>query len=137
MKKSTRWVAFLALVAPLTLAGCGDGLGQRAQAREAPPDAKPTAKAAEDKETEDAVKASLAKLSPEDRKLAEAQRWCAIDTEHRLGEMGVPVKVMVKDQPVFLCCKGCRKAALAEPDETLAKVKELQAKAKAEKAKAK
>jgi len=42
--------------------------------------------------------------------------------------MGVPVKVMVKDQPVFLCCKGCQKEALADPDKTLARVKELRAK---------
>jgi hypothetical protein len=40
---------------------------------------------------------------------------------------------MVKDQPVFLCCKGCQKKALADPDKTLAKVKELRDKVKAEK----
>lgn len=44
--------------------------------------------------------------------------------------MGTPVKVMVKEQPVFLCCKGCRRKALADPDRTLAKVDELKAKAK-------
>jgi hypothetical protein len=44
--------------------------------------------------------------------------------------MGVPVKVMVKGQPVFLCCKTCRKQALADPDKTLARVDELKAKAK-------
>jgi hypothetical protein len=52
-----------------------------------------------------------------------------IQTEERLGGMGTPVKVMVKGQPVFLCCKGCRKEALAQPDKTLAKVKELKEKA--------
>jgi hypothetical protein len=39
---------------------------------------------------------------------------------------------MVKDQPVFLCCKGCRRKALADPDKTLAKVAELKAKVKAD-----
>jgi hypothetical protein len=52
----------------------------------------------------------------------------AIQNEERLGGMGVPVKVLVKDQPVFLCCKSCRKEALADPDKTLAKVKGLKAK---------
>jgi hypothetical protein len=75
------------------------------------------------------VEANLLKLPPGDRKLAEAQRWCVIESEHRLGSMGPPFKLEVKGQPVFLCCKGCRKKALAHPDKTLAKVKELKARA--------
>jgi hypothetical protein len=35
---------------------------------------------------------------------------------------------MIKDQPVFLCCKGCQADALKHPEETLAKVAELKAK---------
>jgi uncharacterized protein (TIGR03000 family) len=80
----------------------------------------------EDKEA--AIKANLAKLSPEGRKLAESQKFCAIE-DNRLGAVGVPIKVMVKDQPVFLCCDGCKEKTLADPDKTLAKVKELKAKA--------
>src|SRR6266849_6320310 len=57
---------------------------------------------------EDRVRAGLAKLSAADRRLAEAQRFCAVQTENRLGSMGLPVKVMVQNQPVFLCCSGCR-----------------------------
>jgi hypothetical protein len=72
------------------------------------------------------IKAALAKLSPEDRKLAEAQKSCPISGD-LLGSMGKPLKVMVKDQPVFLCCDGCEKGALADPEKTLAKVKELKA----------
>jgi uncharacterized protein (TIGR03000 family) len=72
--------------------------------------------------------ANLAKLSPEDQKLAEAQKFCVVENETLLGAVGVPVKVMVKDQPVFLCCKACVKQAQADPDKTLAKVKELKAK---------
>jgi uncharacterized protein (TIGR03000 family) len=75
------------------------------------------------------VRDNLAKLSAEDRKLVEAQKFCAVEEDARLGEMGVPFKVMVKDQPVFLCCKMCAKEAQADPDKTLAKVKELKAKA--------
>jgi hypothetical protein len=85
---------------------------------------------AQDKQDDDAkIKANLAKLSAADRKLAEAQKWCVIEDENRLGSMGVPLKILVKNQPVFLCCKGCTKEALAEPDKTLAKVKELKTKA--------
>lgn len=74
------------------------------------------------------IRANLIKLPLEDRLLAEAQRFCAVQDENRLGSMGVPVKVLVKGQPVFLCCKGCRDKALANRDKTLAKVKDLKAK---------
>jgi hypothetical protein len=43
--------------------------------------------------------------------------------------MGVPVKVVLEGEPVFLCCKGCVKAAKKSPDETLQKAKELREKA--------
>ena len=85
-----------------------------------------------DKETDADIQASLAELSKEDRKLAEAQKFCPIMTKYRLGIMGPPVKVMIKDQPIFLCCKGCRTKALAKPDKTLATVAELKAKVKAD-----
>jgi hypothetical protein len=75
------------------------------------------------------IEANLGKLKPEDRKLAEAQKWCAVEPENELGSMGVPVKVVLKGEPVFLCCKGCVKAAKKNPDETLEKAKELRAKA--------
>jgi hypothetical protein len=71
------------------------------------------------------VEANLAKLSPDDRKLAEAQKFCAIQTKNRLGSMGVPVKLTIKDQPVFLCCGGCVAKAKANPEKTLATVAEL------------
>ena len=53
------------------------------------------------------MKAGLAKLSPEDRRLAEAQGYCAVQEDSRLGSMGTPVKLLLKGQPVFLCCRGC------------------------------
>lgn len=37
-----------------------------------------------------------------------------------LGSMGQPVKVMIGDKPVFLCCKGCLKKIEAEPARYLA-----------------
>jgi hypothetical protein len=126
----------LILALPLALAGCAD--------KAAPPPAPATAireipapppEAAKAEPDDADLKAERAKLSPEDRKLVEAQEWCAINSSDRLGEMGPPIKVMVKGQPVFLCCKSCEKSALKDPDKTLAKVEELKAKAKAEKEK--
>jgi hypothetical protein len=85
---------------------------------------------AQDKEA--TIRANLAKLPEKDRKLAEAQKWCAVETDDRLGAMGVPEKILIQKQPVFLCCKSCIDQAKKNPDQTLARVKELQAKAKAE-----
>src|SRR5262249_6303046 len=99
----------LVLALPVAVAGCG-----------APP-------AADTAKEEQKIKASLDKLSPEDRKLAEEQRFCALENEHRLGSMGVPYKATVKGEPVFLCCKGCEKEVLADPDKALAKARELRA----------
>ena len=77
------------------------------------------------------VRANLAKLSPEDRGFAEAQGNCPIQQDNRLGSMGTPVKVMIKGQPVFLCCKGCEDEALEHPDQTLAKAEKVKIKARA------
>src|SRR5581483_5246117 len=71
------------------------------------------------------IKAELAKLSPQDRQLAEAQVFCAVDQESPLGSMGPIQKVMIKNQPVFLCCKGCLAEANAHPDETLTECQKL------------
>lgn len=90
----------------------------------APGNAKP---AASDSDRE----AAFAKLSDEDRPLAKAQGYCAV-TSQPLGSMGPPIKLTVKDEPVFVCCKGCEKKAKASPDKTLAKVAELKAKVQAE-----
>ena len=111
----------LVIVAGLVAAGCNDSHAPQ-------PAASGTANSMDSK-----VKSALAKLSPEDRALAEEQKYCASEPENRLGSMGPPVKVMVKDQPVFVCCKGCQEDVLKDPDKTLKQVAELKAKAKAEK----
>ncbi len=71
------------------------------------------------------VNQALAKLSDDDRKAAEKQQFCPILADSRLGAMGVPVKLVIENQPVFLCCDGCKKAAQDNPKETLATVKKL------------
>ena len=68
------------------------------------------------------LKAALAKLPAGQRQLAEAQQFCPILDQNRLGSMGVPVKVTIEGKPVFLCCEGCKKSALKNPKQTLAKV---------------
>ena len=81
---------------------------------------------------EDDVASNLAKLGEDARKLAEAQKFCAIETKKRLGSMGPPLKLDVKGEVVFVCCKGCQKKAQSNPDKTLAKVEELKAKVKSQ-----
>lgn len=61
-------------------------------------------------------------LSAADAKLAKAQAVCPVSGEE-LGSMGSPVKVDVKGQTVFLCCKSCLKDLNADPDKYLAKLK--------------
>ncbi len=86
-------------------------------------------------DTDQKLKLTLAKLSPEDRKLAASQKFCPVLSDSRLGSMGVPVKVMVNNQPVFVCCNACAKQAANEAAATLKKVADLRAGKKAEGAK--
>lgn len=69
---------------------------------------------------------NLSKLSPEDLKLVEAQKNCPIcvpgNGPDPLGCRGVPIKITLKGQTVFLCCKDCIKKAQADSNKTLANV---------------
>jgi hypothetical protein len=76
----------------------------------------------------DEVATERAKLPPEDRALVDAQEWCVVSTDERLGSMGPPLKLDIKGQPVFVCCKGCTRKAEADPDKTLKTVADLKAK---------
>lgn len=118
----------IALLFALFLAGCGS-----AQNASTPP--APQAKNADqaDHNEKDQQKANIAKLNDEDRPLAEAQGYCAVTSEP-LGSMGPPLKLLVNEQAVFVCCKSCEKKARSSPDKTLAKVEELKSKVKSENA---
>ena len=72
-----------------------------------------------------AIAEAFAQLSPEDRLLTEAQKFCAVATENPLGSMGTPLKIDVNGEPVFLCCAGCKGKALRNPEVTLASVAKL------------
>ncbi|MFO0842299.1 MAG: TIGR03000 domain-containing protein [Gemmataceae bacterium] len=80
---------------------------------------------APDVETE--VAANLAKLLPNDRDSAGRQKFCAVQEGVRLGAMGVPLKVQVKGESVFLCCKGCEQKANSAADGTLETARKLKA----------
>jgi Cu(I)/Ag(I) efflux system membrane fusion protein len=67
-----------------------------------------------------------------DQRVVLEQKTCPIRGAP-LGSMGTPVKVVLKDQPVFLCCDACLPKAKENADRTLAMVKELKAKAAEEK----
>jgi Cu(I)/Ag(I) efflux system membrane fusion protein len=69
---------------------------------------------------------NIGKLAPADRELAVAQRLCPVSGEP-LGSMGMPHKLTVKGQTIFLCCKGCDSEVNKEPDKFLKKVAELKA----------
>ena len=74
------------------------------------------------------VSAALSKLSSEDRQLAESQKYCAVMAKERLGAMGTPLKLDIKGNPVFVCCKGCETKALKNPEDTLEKVAAMKSK---------
>ncbi len=67
------------------------------------------------------MEAGLAKLSDADRASAEKQHICPV-TGDMLGTMGVPIKLTVKDQVLWICCDGCKESVEADPDKYLAKL---------------
>ena len=111
--------ALIVSAAAAVAAGCGG---------EKPPATMPSGVVAPSAGAADEVAGERAKLSPEDRALVDAQEWCAVSTDERLGSMGPPFKLDIKGQPVFVCCKGCKRKAEADPDKTLAAVAALKAK---------
>jgi multidrug efflux pump subunit AcrA (membrane-fusion protein) len=82
------------------------------------------------RDEDDKIEAALAKLAPDDRRLAEGQGSCPIEQGNRLGSMGTPVKILVQGRPVFLCCSGCVAKATASPQKTLAALASLKVKSK-------
>jgi hypothetical protein len=82
---------------------------------------------ADDAAQEAKIKANLDKLPAADRAVAEAQKFCAVQTGNRLGSMGPPIKLEIEGKPVFLCCGGCKDHALANPKQTLATAEKLKA----------
>lgn len=78
-----------------------------------------------DAKSDSKIQLALRKLSDSDRRLAESHKYCPILANSLLGSMGPPVKLMLNDQPVFVCCTGCEKSARTNPEQTLKKVQQL------------
>lgn len=76
--------ALLLAAASLLLVGCGGG---------GPNLAVPTRSSAN---AANEVNAERAKLSLADRALVDAQEWCVVNTDERLGGMGPPPKLDIK-----------------------------------------
>lgn len=111
-----RCVCLAALLAVVTLSGCGEQ-----------PPAAPQAAVEQDDSLEAEIAEMIGKLDEADQKLALEQKFCAVQSHERLGSMGVPAKLELDGQTVFLCCEGCEKSAKSDPEKTLARVAELKA----------
>lgn len=68
------------------------------------------------------MEAALAQLLPEDAESAAKQHFCPVSGE-MLGTMGTPHKVEVNGQAVWICCDGCKRKLLDNPDHYLARLK--------------
>jgi len=125
--KTIQACLLLALFGTLTVSGCTRPYRPQPAAKAKPV---PAVGAVKEKELDEEAKiaASLAKLDPKDRALALAQGFCAASPDSRLGSMGAPPKIMVKGQPVFLCCIGCEGLCRKDEDKTLAIVADLKEK---------
>ena len=66
---------------------------------------------------------ALGTKAPSDQELIAKQKTCPV-MDQPLGAMGKPVKVVVKGRTVFLCCAGCTKKLMANPDKYLKKLDE-------------
>ena len=67
---------------------------------------------------------NIEQLPDGDRQAATKQRSCPV-TDAALGSMGVPIKIALRGQTVFLCCKSCIGKAKRDPDGVLKKLAEM------------
>jgi hypothetical protein len=80
-------------------------------------------------ESEEAIVAkAISELPADEQAAATQQKYCAVQSKQLLGSMGMPYKIMIEGQPVYLCCAGCKGKATRNAEETLARVAELKAK---------
>ena len=71
------------------------------------------------------IASNVAKLSPPDKSLALAQKLCVVQEKTPLGSMGVPIKLQLEGQTVFVCCDSCVESAKSNPAKTLKRLKDL------------
>jgi hypothetical protein len=106
MKRTSLYgVLSLTLVTCLSLTGC----------KEEPADVPAEPKAETAAATEEPT------LTAEEQALAAAQKVCPV-TDEALDSMGGPIKVVLGDRTVFVCCEGCIDELKANQDKYLAKI---------------
>ena len=71
------------------------------------------------------IAVNLAKLSEEDRLLAEKQRICLVGGE-ALGSMGAPEKLDVDGTTIFICCRACEREILTNKEKYIKLVKDTE-----------
>jgi hypothetical protein len=112
----TRYLSFSLMaalgIAAFVASGCADH--QQGPTPETSADSR---ERSQDDETAEA----LAKLSEEDRRTAESQKFCPVSDEP-LGSMGTPIKVALGDKSVFICCSGCEAELKKNQEKYLAKL---------------
>ena len=69
---------------------------------------------------------NIAKLTPADQLFVKQQVLCPITMEP-LGSMGIPLKVSIGNDLVFVCCAACKKSVLKEPEKILEQVHQWRA----------
>lgn len=126
LRLTTCFLPLSLLFIAAVLAGCGSTEPERSAVSETP-----TTGEHSDHSDDSERRANFAQLSEEDRALAAAQGYCAVTSEP-LGSMGPPIKLIVNEQPVFICCEGCKEKAQSNPTLTIAKVEELKVKVQSE-----
>jgi hypothetical protein len=68
------------------------------------------------------IETALAKLTPEERASAEAQKMCPV-SDHELGSMDKPLQItLADDTKVWICCAACEDELKKNPEKYLAKL---------------
>lgn len=68
---------------------------------------------------------TVAMLTEADRDGLDRQEVCPV-TKARLGSMGTPIKVLVGQQPLYLCCRGCVSKVEERPEAYLSALRTAQ-----------
>jgi hypothetical protein len=112
-----RYVALIA--AAMWLTGCGGTSAQTQGEKAKPADQKSPIAA---KDAKDKPQVTVVPVSKDDEAAMKEQAVCPVSGD-KLGSMGEPVKVMIGDKALFLCCSGCLSKVQDDPELYLNKVK--------------
>jgi hypothetical protein len=71
--------------------------------------------------TQAPVPVSVVRLTEADRPRVERQRMCPVMEDTELGAHGAPIKLLVGDRTLFVCCEGCVEEVQKSPGQYLQK----------------